>query len=85
MRKLEVIGGGELCIPPPDLSLPTLYMQMYDDGYKGITNVDVSHFQYLLLHGLIVSYPVLFRGHRPNAKTPQHTETRNGVSVGFEV
>ena len=85
MRKLEVIGGGESCIPPPDLRLLTLYIQMYDDGYKDITNIDVSHLQYLLLRELIVSYPVLVRGHRPNATTPQHTETGNGVSVGFEV
>jgi len=72
-------------MPASDLSLPAPYMQMYDDGYKDITNVDVRHFQHLLLRGLIVSYSVLFRGHRPNATTPQRIETGDGVSVGFGV
>ena len=58
---------------------------MYDDGYRRITNVDVRYLQCSLLRGLIVSYSVLFRGHRPNATTTQQTATGNGMSAGFEV
>ena len=57
------------------------YMQMYDDGYKSITNVDVRYFWRGLLYRLIVSYSVLFRGHQPNATTPQHLATGNGMLV----
>jgi len=57
------------------------YMQMYDDGYKSITNVDVRHVHYTLLRRLTVSYSVLFRGHPPNATTPQHLATGNGMLV----
>jgi len=28
-------------MPPSDLTFLTPYVQMYDDGYKNITNVDV--------------------------------------------
>lgn len=32
-------------------------MQMYDDGFKSITSVDVRHIQYFLLYWLIAWYP----------------------------
>ena len=72
-------------MPPSDLNFLTPCMQMYDDGYKNITNVDVRCLWYSLLCGLIVSHPVLFCGHRPNATTPQHDAAGNGMLVGSGV
>jgi hypothetical protein len=68
--------------PQSDLSLSIPpYMQMYDDGYKSITNVDVRSPQYALLNRLKVSSSVLFRGHRPNATTPQRLAAANEMLV----
>ena len=57
------------------------HMQMYDDGYKSITNVDVRHLHCTPLPRLTVSCSVLFRGHPPNATTPQHLATGDGMLV----
>ena len=57
-------------MPPSDLDFLTSCMQMYDDGYKNITNVDVRNLKPLLLLGFTVSHSVLFRGYWPNATTP---------------
>lgn len=56
-------------------------MQMYDDGYKSITNVDVRNPQYVLLYGLKISSLVLSRGHRPDATTPQRPAAGNEILV----